>query len=477
MKTSNLKFFHFIFFLFAFTSLSAQTVLLWPNGAPGAKGTADVDKPSMQMFLAPASINTGTSVIVCPGGAYWMLESAKEGTDFVPFFNNLGVNVFVLKYRLNNWSYNGYTYPTQLNDIQRAIRTIRYNAIQWNLDPAKIGAMGFSAGAHLAANAGNIFDNGLATPVDSIDKKYCRPDFTVLAYPVITLTSPNGNATSRDMLLGRNASTTQINLESNELHVTSNTSPAFIVQGTNDAMVPAQNSTMMYNALVDKKVSAELHLFNNGAHGFGLAAADTVLGKWTMLLRNWMGAGGFLNKKVSASVLNVTSSALSMEAAANSTVKFDITSNISWNIASDQSWLTASINSGSNYGTITLTASANTSTVARTSTLTISGNGVNTKTILVTQKAPTTGLGVISLLNADIKLYPEPVTDKLTIVLANQLSQADFTIYTLKGTQVYKAKTINGTAQVNMSNYVSGGYIVKIVTGDQGVFTRQIIKQ
>jgi len=177
----------------------AESVLLWPNGAPDAKGDTDNDKPSLTIYGPEKQDQVRAAVIVCPGGGYSHLAMGHEGEDVAKWLNSLGITAFVLKYRHGG---NGYRHPVPLEDAQRAIRYVRAGAEKWNIDPAKIGILGFSAGGHLASTAGTHFDRGNPEASDAIDRVSCRPDFLVLCYAVISMTSDQTHKGSRTSLLG-----------------------------------------------------------------------------------------------------------------------------------------------------------------------------------------------------------------------------------------------------------------------------------
>jgi len=263
---------------------------LWPDGAPGAQGTADIDIPTLTAFPAPASTAVGTAVIICPGGGYVNLATDKEGDQFARWFNSLGVSAFVLKYRLGP----KYHHPIELGDAQRAIRTVRAHAADLHVDPARIGIMGFSAGGHLASSAGTHFEPVNATPADPIDKVSSRPDFLILGYPVISFTTPYVHRGSMRALLGDNPDPKLVELMSNELQVTKDTPPTFIFQTNADTTVPAENSVLFYLALRKAGVPAEIHIYEKGPHGVGNASTDAALSTWPARLADWMRGRGLL---------------------------------------------------------------------------------------------------------------------------------------------------------------------------------------
>ncbi len=267
-----------------------QTILLWANGAPGALGPGDEDKPSITVYLPWGPDRSGTSVIVAPGGSYGFLASNHEGRQVANWFNAMGVTAFVLKYRLGP----RYHHPIELGDAQRAIRLVRSRAAEFGVSPDRIGMMGFSAGGHLASTAATHFDSGNQAAADPIDRASCRPDFLVLGYPVITLEAPYVHAGSSRNLLGDNPDPKLVRELSNELQVTSQTPPTFLFTTSEDDVVPAENSVNFYLALHKAGVPAELHVFEKGPHGVGLDLGDPTLSEWPVLLANWLRQRGLL---------------------------------------------------------------------------------------------------------------------------------------------------------------------------------------
>jgi acetyl esterase/lipase len=275
-------------------SLTAQPqapkpIPLWADRAPGALGTADEDTPTITPYIAPAARAVGTAVIVCPGGSYLHLSMEKEGSDVARWWNSLGVTAFVLKYRLGP----KYHHPVELGDAQRAIRTVRARASEWGVRPDRIGIMGFSAGGHLTSSSGTHFDAGKPDAADAIDRQSSRPDFLVLGYPVISFTQ-NVHQGSKRALLGDNPDPKLVENLSNELQVTAQTPPTFLFHTTNDQTVPVENSVMFYLALRKAGVPAEMHLYENGPHGVGLAPTDEALSSWPARLADWMRGRGLL---------------------------------------------------------------------------------------------------------------------------------------------------------------------------------------
>jgi acetyl esterase/lipase len=271
------------------TVTGGKTLLLWPAGAPGALGNDDTDKPSLTVYL-PGSNPTRTGVVVAPGGGYQHLSMQKEGEDVARWLNARGVAAFVLKYRLGP----RYHHPIELGDAQRAIRMVRAGVAEYGIDPARLGMWGFSAGGHLAATAGTMFDAGQANASDPLDRQSSRPDFLILAYPVVTMDLKYAHRGSRDNLLGMNPPAALVEALSPEKHVTAETPPTFLFATTDDATVPVMNSVMFYSALVAAKVPAEMHLFQHGPHGVGLAPGYPDLKVWPELLATWMRARGLM---------------------------------------------------------------------------------------------------------------------------------------------------------------------------------------
>jgi len=264
--------------------------LLWPSGAPGAKGTQEEDRPTLTPYPVPRERATGTAVIVCPGGGYQHLSMDKEGDQPARWLNSLGIAAFVLKYRLGP----KYHHPNELMDAQRAIRSVRSRAAEFGLEPDRIGIMGFSAGGHLAATAGTHFDSGDPSAADPVERVPSRPDFLVLCYPVMTFTEPYVHRGSRDALLGENPDPKLVTELSNELQVTAQTPPAFLFHTTEDRTVPVENSVMFYLAMRRAGVPVEMHIYEKGPHGVGLAPTDEALSSWPARLADWLRGRGLL---------------------------------------------------------------------------------------------------------------------------------------------------------------------------------------
>lgn len=262
--------------------------LLWPNGAPGALGDAAADKPSIEIRLAPRDKASGAAVVVLPGGGYGVLALDHEGDQIAAWLNAHGIAAFIVRYRLGP----RYHHPIELGDAQRAIRTVRAQAAEFRVSPDRIGIWGFSAGGHLASTAGTHFDSGNANAPDPIDRVSCRPDFMILCYPVISLANEYAHGGSRRNLLGADPDPKLVEYLSNEKQVTPQTPPTFLFHTDADPTVPAENSVLFYLALRKAGVPAELHIYEKGVHGVGLAQKDPVLASWPDRLVDWLKARG-----------------------------------------------------------------------------------------------------------------------------------------------------------------------------------------
>ena len=265
---------------------------LWPGGvAPGAVGKTASDKPTLSVHLARGRGATGCGVVICPGCGYFMLADDHEGRQIASWINSFGVSAFILRYRHAP----RYHHSAPLRDAQRAIRMVRSRAKKWKVDPARIGIIGFSAAGHLASSTGTHFDKGDPGAEDPVDKESCRPDFMILGYPVISLTEPFTHVGSRNNFIGGNAALAE--LFSNEKQVTAQTPPTFLLHTSEDRVVPPQNSVVFYPALLKAGVPAELHIYEKGRHGVGLAKKLPGISGWPASCQAWLTARGFLKKK------------------------------------------------------------------------------------------------------------------------------------------------------------------------------------
>jgi len=282
-------------------SMNAQTVLplyvgLIPNSKPSAnkeKSVTDaagilriskVSVPTLTMYAPKKQSEKRSAVIICPGGGYGILAASHEGTDVAKAFNEMGITAFVLKYRLPEDSIMVDKSIGPLQDAQRAIQMVRENAQQFNLDGTKIGIMGFSAGGHLAASASTQFNEQL---IDNPKQTSLRPDFSILIYPVISFMDGITHKGSRMNLLGKVQPLETLQKFSNELRVTDQTPPAFLVHAGDDSAVPVANSISYYEALLKQKIYSNMIIYPHGGHGFGMNN-KTTKDKYMLNLQNWL---------------------------------------------------------------------------------------------------------------------------------------------------------------------------------------------
>ncbi|HET6422132.1 MAG TPA: alpha/beta hydrolase [Planctomycetaceae bacterium] len=271
---------------------------LWPDGAPGKVGDEAADKPGLWIYPAAKDHNSGTAVVVCPGGGYGVHAVDHEGTQVARWLNSIGVNAYVLKYRLAP----RYKHPAPMQDVQRAIQYVRANAEKNGISPKRVGVMGFSAGGHLASTCATHFLDAKGETADPIEKVSSRPDFAVLCYPVITMTESFGHGGSKKNLLGENPDPELAKLMSNELQVTPQTPPTFLFHTGEDTAVPVENALAFYAACRKHKVPAEMHVYQFGPHGVGLAPGDPALSTWKDRLHDWLRGSGFLAEVKRAAV-------------------------------------------------------------------------------------------------------------------------------------------------------------------------------
>ena len=292
--------------IFVFLALCGKTqnltMPLWEDDIPNYKPSDDteqadtngivriskVQKPDMSVYLPSKSNATGQAVVICPGGGYSILAYDWEGTDVAKWLNSKGIAGIVLKYRFPGSKSNIVRHKSPLLDAQRALRLTRYHAEEWNINPDKIGVMGFSAGGHLASTLGTHFDEVKSGIEDPVAMASSRPDFMILVYPVISFDPKFGHIGSRNNLLGKNPDQELIDRFSNEKQVTADTPPTFLIHAGDDGGVPVENSLMFYKALQEHDVPAEMHIFPEGGHGFGLALENEHLHTWTDLCIDWM---------------------------------------------------------------------------------------------------------------------------------------------------------------------------------------------
>jgi acetyl esterase/lipase len=255
------------------------------------QSTSLVSIPTLSIFLPKEIKQNQAAVIILPGGGYTHLAIDKEGTKVAEWLNTLGIAAFVLKYRLPSDLIMTNKVVGPLQDAQEAVRIVRLNAAIWNIDPNKIGIMGFSAGGHLAATLSTHYDDRV---YETTSKISARPDFSLLIYPVISMQNDITHKGSQTNLLGENPSQQDIDSFSNEKKVTAQTPPTFLVHATDDGTVLAENSVNYYLALKKNGVTAELHLYEKGGHGFGLGVKDTSK-FWTKACEEWLKSNGYKN--------------------------------------------------------------------------------------------------------------------------------------------------------------------------------------
>lgn len=310
MKNSSLKL--ALILSFGFTSLTfsqIKEIPLWDK-IPGAIGAADykqeprlddkgnitgirkVTEPTLKIFLADNKNSKNAAVIICPGGAYALLSHEKEGDKVAEWFKSIGISAFVLKYRLPSDIIMKDKTVGPLQDAQEAIRTLRRRAEEWNLDPTKIGVIGFSAGGHLASTLSTHYNDKV---YDSKDNISARPDFSILIYPVISMDEAITHKGSKENLLGKNASSEMVEKYSNEKQVTDETPKTFLVHATDDKAVPVENSINYYLALKQHQIPVEMHIYEHGGHGFGLGVQGTNK-NWPKACEKWLVSNGFIPK-------------------------------------------------------------------------------------------------------------------------------------------------------------------------------------
>jgi acetyl esterase/lipase len=280
--------------------MAAQSVPIWPEGVPGLLPGAgpeveedarvsNVHNPTLTVFPAPEGRRNGTAVVVCPGGAYRRLAIDKEGTVVAQWLNSLGVSAFVLKYRLKE-----YGHPAPLRDVLRAIRLVRSQAAKWHVVPDRIGVMGFSAGGHLASSAATLYDAPEGRTGAELDRVSARPDFAVLVYPVISMLAPTAHSGSRESLLGASPTAELAARMSTDAQVSRETPPTFLVHGGTDQAVSPDNSIAFFGALRRAGVPAEIHIYQEGAHGVALEPNHGPMSEWPKRCAEWLMLRGLL---------------------------------------------------------------------------------------------------------------------------------------------------------------------------------------
>lgn len=256
----------------------------------GKQYFADIITPTITAYIPAQQDATKTAILICPGGGYARLAVEHEGEEIAKAFNAIGVTAFVLKYRLPNDTCMSNKENVPLMDAQQAIKLIRDQAKEYGINKNKVGVIGFSAGGHLASSLATKFKTSF---IENKSKTNLRPDFMILAYPVISMNDSICHKGSRDRLIGKNPSPENVMLYSSELQVTAQTSPAFIFHAKDDKTVPVINSVRMHEALEAYKVKSTLHIFEKGGHGFGLNNTSTNI-KWFDLTTQWLKENKFI---------------------------------------------------------------------------------------------------------------------------------------------------------------------------------------
>ncbi len=288
-------------------SLGQTTIDLYPKEIPNSKPSGNdettevrdgislvskITRPTLTIYLPLKEKAGGTAVIICPGGGYWVNAISHEGMDVAKQFVEMGVTAFVVKYRIPNDATMIRKEIGPLQDAQQAIKIVRQRASEWNINPNRIGIMGFSAGGHLASTAGTHFKEAF---IDNPEKISLRPDFMILIYPVISFNDSIGHIGSRNQLIGEHPSKDRVHYFSNELQITKETPPAFLIHASDDEEVKPENSLVFYEGLIKKKVPAEIHIYQRGGHGFGLNN-ETTSDSWFDRCKNWMASNGWVKK-------------------------------------------------------------------------------------------------------------------------------------------------------------------------------------
>ncbi len=299
-----MKYIHIIFLLLFTSQIMGQDTImpLWPKDKipnhieseereeqtrNGILGISKVQAPTIEVYLPAKSNANGKAVLIFPGGGYGILAYDWEGTDIAKFLNGKGIAGIVVKYRLPSSKSQTDKHNVPLIDAQRALRMVRSKASEFHIDATKIGILGFSAGGHLASTLGTHFDKKVYEPIDEMDGESARPDFMALGYPVISFGEMTHGGSKRN-LIGENPKPEMVDYFSNEKQVSENTPPTFLFHATDDEAVPVENSLLFYQALKDKGVSATMHIYPKGGHGFSLARKDPHLRGWTERMFEWM---------------------------------------------------------------------------------------------------------------------------------------------------------------------------------------------
>lgn len=266
-------------------AVEPRVELLWPAGAPGAVGDEEPDRPTLTVYSPPEGQSNGAGIVICPGGGYGHLAVDHEGRQIAEWMNSLGVTAGVLRYRIAP----RYHHPAPMQDAKRAIRLMRYVLREAKFEGKKVGLIGFSAGGHLASFVASNYDApNHPMSEDPVENEFTRPDFLILCYPVITMASPLTHEGSRRNLLGDNPGEDDIKAMSSDVWVNLGTPPTFLMHTTEDTAVPPENSLLFYAALRKAGVPAELHIYEKGPHGVGLARYIPGVGEWPKQCESWL---------------------------------------------------------------------------------------------------------------------------------------------------------------------------------------------
>lgn len=289
-------------------SQTGEMIPIWPEGIPCenslkmevvederiGRRISKVHEPAIEVYLPAESNRNGTGVVICPGGGYAILAWDWEGIEMAKWLNSLGISAFVLRYRLPQWETNACKDKVALMDGKRAMRYVRSKAKEWKLDPKKIGIMGFSAGGHLASSVSTHFDMGDAKSENPIETVSDRPDFSILIYPVITMDTTYTHMRSRKNLLGASPTKKRASYYANEAQISTQTPPAILIHANDDKGVVPENSIKYYLGLREHGISAALHIFESGGHGFSFAEDKGTVAKWPELCEGWLNEMGLL---------------------------------------------------------------------------------------------------------------------------------------------------------------------------------------
>jgi len=285
--------------LIPLSMLAQEKIYLYPATEKSTIDGFEKDKepPYIAYFKANPDSANGSAILVCPGGGYSHLADQHEGADVARFYNQHGLDAFVLHYRLNSFDQSGHRFPDQYRDVTTAMRIIKSKAKSLKLDPERVGIIGFSAGGHLASMCATMHLPANPKSKNVLEQWSTRPSFAILIYPVITLSGAPAHNGSREMLLGKNPDNALVDSLSTQNRVDSHTPPTFLVYSTDDKVVPPENGILFYQALRKQNVPSSLHIFDHGGHGYGMAPKDPVLNTWPRLSVKWLDRLGYRIKK------------------------------------------------------------------------------------------------------------------------------------------------------------------------------------